>query len=110
MVEQMRQSLLEHEEETSQASGAGTATPNECYELLKAQGFKCALSGQRLTPDSMALDHIVAVKDGGSDCISNLQWVDARVNRMKGSMSDDELIQICVRVTAHRFNGSLPGI
>lgn len=64
--------------------------------LLEAQGFKCAYTGIELIPTVNAnLDHITSKRDGGSDTIDNLQWVDARINRMKTDMSHDAFIAMC---------------
>ena len=75
------------------------ATASELMEQLERQEYRCALSGIQLKPDRNAqLDHQVPVAEGGTHDINNLQWVDANVNRAKGTMTQDEFIQMCRRV------------
>lgn len=72
-------------------------------ELLERQDYRCALSGIELTPETVSIDHIVAVSDGGGDEIENLQLVDMIVNSMKGTMSNYEFKKWCARVA--QWNG-----
>jgi hypothetical protein len=74
------------------------ATATQLKELVEKQGYKCALSGVSLSPETSQLDHVVALSDGGSNCIENLQWLDAVVNRAKGTMSQEDFVMMCVRV------------
>lgn len=78
---------------------SNVATAKELLQLIKKQDYRCALSGTLLSPDSAALDHIVPVSKGGTDHISNLQWVDRTINRMKSNMEVQEFIAACVRVS-----------
>ena len=66
--------------------------------LVECQGYQCALSGIDLTPESAELDHIVPLTNGGDHVMQNIQIVDVRINRMKGTMSNDEFIDLCVKV------------
>ena len=70
----------------------------ELYKKLEESGFRCALSGVRLKKDTMSLDHVVPVSNGGSDDASNIQFVHRVVNQMKGTMSQEEFIEWCKRV------------
>ena len=85
--------IIANEIEPSQRATAG-----ELMQKLKEQEYKCALTGQDLVPEKSQLDHIVPRKKGGSDRKDNLQWVTSKVNRMKGSMSNEEFIRICGNV------------
>lgn len=78
----------------SKAAGA-----NELYKLAKDQEFRCALSGLPLEPSDAALDHIVPVAKGGTDEIGNLQWVHSVINKMKGSLDNDEFVAMCRKVS-----------
>lgn len=67
-------------------------------DLLRKQEFRCALSGKELTPKNAELDHIVPRSKGGSDDLDNLQWLDKRINRMKGQMSQEQFLDCCRKV------------
>jgi len=75
------------------------ATGTQLKEQLALQQYRCALSGMKLTKEEAELDHIVPVSEGGTNDINNLQWLHYSVNRMKGTMSQDEFLLICRRVT-----------
>lgn len=76
-------------------------THDELRELIEMQRYRCALSGAQLTPENAQIDHIHPVKQGGDHSIDNLQWVHERVNRIKGSMSNEAFIKWCTRVARH---------
>jgi hypothetical protein len=88
----------------SVASGrTGTAKNGELIkELFIKQNGKCAYTGKELKPGLNAdLDHKLPVTKGGSSEISNLQWVDSRVNGMKFNYTHDEFIKTCKLVTVN---------
>lgn len=85
------------------------ATAAELRELVEKQNYKCNLSGVDLTPDTAALDHIIPITEGGTNHISNLQWLDEQVNRAKGTMTQAAFIEMCNRVTALQ-NGKLAAL
>lgn len=66
---------------------------------LDEQSYCCAISGEPLTPDSFALDHIIALADGGDFSPSNCQLVTKAVNRAKNTMSQEAFIAMCQQVT-----------
>lgn len=74
------------------------ATASELMRLLKKQEYRCALTGEKLTPNTAELDHKTPKSKGGEDTIENLQWLDRTVNRMKGKLTTEEFIAICRRV------------
>jgi 5-methylcytosine-specific restriction endonuclease McrA len=71
-------------------------------ELLHQQNFRCALTGERLTPTNFALDHIVPIADGGEFTAANSQLVLKSVNRAKNTMSEEEFIEMCRKVARYR--------
>lgn len=73
----------------------------EVLELLEKQRFECALSGRELTPETAVLDHVIPVARGGEHRIENAQVLDAEVNRAKGTLTNDEFIELC-RLVAKR--------
>ncbi len=72
----------------------------ELVKLVELQGFRCALSGVEISVENVALDHKQALSRGGTDALSNLQWIEKDVNRAKGVMTNDEFIAMCKRVVA----------
>jgi hypothetical protein len=71
-------------------------------ELLVAQGFKCAYTRCVLIPGiNAALDHRQPVSRFPElqGELSNVQWVDLTVNRMKTDMTDQEFRQICQEIS-----------
>ena len=66
--------------------------------VLEIQEYKCALSGKRLTPKTAVLDRKIPLSKGGTNHISNLQWLDSMVNKAKGSMDCDEFVDMCKSV------------
>lgn len=77
-------------------------TYRQLMDLYESQGQRCALSGLPLVVnadgDNMAIDHRVSIEAGGGHDISNLQWLRKDVNRMKGTMSEQDFIAICHHV------------
>lgn len=78
-----------------------TATREELRRLVEKQGYKCALSGVGLEPVTSEIDHVVSVADGGGHGVDNLQVLHKVVNRMKGTMGNEEFIHWC-RLVAKR--------
>jgi CRISPR/Cas system Type II protein with McrA/HNH and RuvC-like nuclease domain len=68
------------------------------FELLNKQRYKCALSGQELTPENVSLDHVVPLCDGGSDDIENVQLVTLEINRMKSTLPNSRFVELCQHV------------
>lgn len=62
---------------------------------------KCELTGRVIKFSDVVLDHKVSVKHGGSGSIENVQFVCEEINRMKGTMDQDEFIRVCREVVAH---------
>jgi 5-methylcytosine-specific restriction endonuclease McrA len=83
-------------------SQAKSATRQEIRDLITRQNYRCALSGVELTPDNAEIDHVIAVKNGGSHDVSNLQVLHVVVNRMKGTISNDEFIRWCRLVSENQ--------
>lgn len=71
------------------------ASAGELMQILKDQEYKCALTGRDLVPEKSELDHIIPKKKGGSDLAGNFQWVTTKINRMKGTMTNEEFIRVC---------------
>ena len=74
------------------------ASRTQILSLLERQQYKCALSGAALTPDDAELDHIIPIANGGDNAIENIQIVTKQINRMKGSMDNEQFVEMCKRV------------
>jgi len=62
-------------------------------ELLQRQNYRCAYTGTELIiGDNASLDHITPCVKGGDNSITNLQWIDRRVNTIKYDMTHQEFI------------------
>lgn len=83
------------------ASRMGKIKRNDLLETLKQQSYRCALSGWELTPETAQIDHKDPVSKGGKTELANLQWLHEKINRMKGSMSQEEFVQICKLIADH---------
>lgn len=68
--------------------------------LLESQGYLCALTGVRLETSTAELDHKTPVCRGGTNDLSNLQWIHKSINRAKNTMTNEEFIEVCLRVAA----------
>lgn len=75
-----------------------SVTLDTVLRLLDDQDYRCALSGVVLTPETTALDHIQPVSRGGDHLITNAQALTKDINRSKGTMTNDEFVDMCQRV------------
>lgn len=70
----------------------------DLYALLEEQNYRCALTGDVLSPDDVAIDHIVPISSGGDFSIENSQLVSKAANRAKHTLSQEEFILLCKQV------------
>ncbi len=95
--------------EEKKSDSSGKATAKQLRALLEKQGKRCALSGVELSPNDSSVDHKLPLSRGGTDLIDNLQWVTRQVNKAKGTMTNEEFIQMCAHVAAKSVeNPKLP--
>jgi hypothetical protein len=78
---------------------SGKVSGKKLLALLELQGRCCALSGIELTPQTVSLDHIVPLAEGGTDDMGNVQLVHAIINSMKGLMSQADFVKWCKLVS-----------
>ena len=79
----------------------GAVSTENVMRLLRFQQFRCALTDRSLSPEFASLDHIIPVRCGGEHQIENTQVLHRDVNRSKGSLTNDEFIQLCREVVSH---------
>ena len=77
-------------------------------EKLEASDFRCALTGWSLSPKQFELDHIVSMNEGGTDDVNNLQGVHPLVNRAKGTMGNQQFIDMCIAVAGRHASTLAP--
>jgi len=90
--------LTDHRRQKAQ--GGAISAPN-VRQLFERQEYRCALTGCALSPETSALDHILPVSRGGEHVIANVQILHKQVNRAKGTLTNEEFIQLCREVVAH---------
>jgi len=66
--------------------------------------YRCQLSGVKLSPDVLSVDHEVPIEAGGRHTLDNVLLVHAVVNIMKGTQSKREFIGWCRLVASHNFD------
>lgn len=79
-----------------------TGKPNsrKLRQLVEWQGFRCALTGDPITPENCEIDHIVPLSKGGENAMENLQVVLTEVNRAKNTMTQEEFVEMCCKVAS----------
>ncbi len=87
--------LIDFRYRCNEVPTTGKITQKKVLALLDNQQYRCALSGRILTPKNASLDHILPVSRGGPHLIENAQVLDKQVNRAKGTLINDEFIQLC---------------
>jgi 5-methylcytosine-specific restriction endonuclease McrA len=84
---------------------SGSGKPDfDAWDLLllwKRQRGRCALTGVRLDRSNAHLDHVVPVRRGGTNSLTNLRWVSEAANRAKHTLLDSELLTLCRQVLAY---------
>ena len=65
--------------------------------LWRQQRGLCALTGRRMGRDAQ-IDHIIPRARGGTDELSNLQWLCAEANLAKRNLTDAEFHTLCTDV------------
>lgn len=92
-------------EDVRRSSAAKTSVGHRSLlEQIERQSYRCALSGEELTPETASLDHCTPISRGGGHDISNIQIVMQQINSAKGSMTTEEFVDMCRRVVA--FQGT----
>lgn len=83
---------------TAKAPASRRVRPSDIRAMLARQGYKCAYTGNELTPQNTGADHKIPVSKGGSHELSNIALVTQAVNSAKGTMTLDEFVTMCRKV------------
>jgi 5-methylcytosine-specific restriction endonuclease McrA len=97
-AQEAREGLGQAQQICMEKSKKKRASPKQLEELAYQQGERCALSGLPITPETADLDHITPLVNGGTNEISNLQWLHRSVHKCKGTLATEDFIAICVAV------------
>lgn len=82
-------------------------TPAFAHDLLIAQNFKCALSGESLIFPQRGIDNSASLDRIDSSLgyfPSNVQWVHKKVNWIKGAVPENIFIEWCGKIFRHSQN------
>ena len=85
-------------------------SPFQLWRIAKRQRLICPLTGRRLTGEIMSIDHKVSLSRGGSNDLSNLQFVHVDANYAKRILSQEDFIQMCRDVTEFHRTLTDPGL
>ncbi len=79
------------------ASKMGSRSAGKALQDLWERGNRlCPYTGRTLIiGQNASCDHIIPVSRGGTHDVTNIQWVDVQINRMKTDMTHDEFVQMC---------------
>ena len=75
--------------------------------LLKKQNGRCALSGEKLNPKDVSIDHIVPLKitkDKKDKNYGKFWLVKMEINRMKGSLDLDQFHNLVQKIYKNKLN------
>jgi hypothetical protein len=79
-----------------------TVSRTQILAILDAQGYRCALTGWKLTPETASIDHVQPLSRGGDHVVANAQIVDWRVNAAKGTLTNEEFVEMCLAVASNQ--------
>jgi 5-methylcytosine-specific restriction endonuclease McrA len=71
---------------------------------LEKQGYRCAITGRELTPDTASVDHSYPLSRGGANSIENIEILHSDINQAKGAMTKEEFVAMCREVVEWASN------
>lgn len=75
--------------------------PFDLWKIARKQKLICALTGERLTRDTISIDHIVPRSKGGKNVPSNIRFTTRDINWFRRTMTDADLLEMCKKVVNH---------
>lgn len=88
------------------SEGLDAVTGEQLAALYHRQRGRCALTGRKLTRETLNLDHIIPFSRGGHRGIENLRYVCKEANEAKGGLMDAEFFKLCQDILL--FTGGEP--
>lgn len=72
------------------------------WDIMLKQNMRCPYTGKELVPGKNAsIDHRIPRSRGGSNDVTNLQWVNYTINVMKQDLLHDEFIEVIKLILAN---------
>ncbi len=75
-----------------------TISALDLWKLCLKQRCRCALTNDKLTAETLSVDHIVPLSHGGTNTINNIQLTTINANLAKHSMPQSEFIALCKKI------------
>ena len=73
----------------------------DLFCIAKRQKLLCALTGEKLTNETISVDHIVPKSKGGTNKPENIRLVHKDVNLARRALTDTEFLTLCKKVVNH---------
>lgn len=77
-------------------------TAIDLFHIAHKQKLICALTGVKLTNETISVDHIIPKSLGGSNRPDNIRLVDKNVNLARRALTDCEFLDLCRKVVEFR--------
>ncbi|MCP5019888.1 MAG: HNH endonuclease [Ketobacter sp.] len=74
---------------TRKTNAGGSFTGYEWKTLCKYYDYRCLKCGEQFPPNKLTHDHVIAVSNGGTSNIDNIQPLCQRCNSRKGATNTD---------------------
>lgn len=78
-----------------------TITAMDLWKIAKKQKLICPLTGDRLTTESVSVDHIIPRSKGGKNTLDNIRLVSYWANIAKNGLTDQEFLELCKKVVSY---------
>jgi len=73
----------------------------DIFCIAKKQKLLCALTGDKLTNETISIDHIIPKSKGGSNSPENIRLVHKDANLARRALSDKDFLSLCKKVVDH---------
>ncbi len=73
----------------------------DLFCIAKRQKLLCALTGEKLTNETISVDHIIPKSQGGSNRPENIRLVHKDVNLARRALTDEQFLSLCKKVVSY---------